>query len=301
MYDMETKNRSFKRMSEYLQDKGVKNNIFMFKTLNHELVGKSVDELLQIDDEEKLAKIKLSIIEECKNNIWYFFREVIKIPIPGLQHNYEDCVYFPLSPLSMAMIWCYEHGISFYAYTDSDDFYRYETMVWLYIYDNFVKDSLYNKIITFSNSNNIKKLYDTIMKFSNINNKILHSLKLMINEEFFIDNIIANLNKLNSTSFINNNDNNFFVNQEKVTWFLFNNNDNMDAMRQLPMFEKNNIPFYIESKVFDDSTEIGNIQNIILKSFMTSFNVEMYDKTNMDIKSLSINTTYDEMGYKKFI
>ena len=38
-YDMNTKNKSFIRMREYLQDHNIENNLFMLETKNEELMG----------------------------------------------------------------------------------------------------------------------------------------------------------------------------------------------------------------------------------------------------------------------
>ena len=54
-YDMNTKNKSFIRMREYLQDHNIENNLFMLETKNEELMGIDLyEELKHIDGMTKM-------------------------------------------------------------------------------------------------------------------------------------------------------------------------------------------------------------------------------------------------------
>lgn len=73
----ETKNKSFLRLAEVYSKMGVSNCAFHLALLQPELKNiDPFDETLPID-------IKAKIVYECKNNFWYYLREVARIPVPG--------------------------------------------------------------------------------------------------------------------------------------------------------------------------------------------------------------------------
>lgn len=76
MIHYSTTNSSFLEMSKNLKRNGIKNNNFMLTLLNPNL-----EKIDPFDDNP--IDIEKAIIEECKNNFWYFIREVVRIP-------YED-------------------------------------------------------------------------------------------------------------------------------------------------------------------------------------------------------------------
>jgi hypothetical protein len=72
-YDMETKNESFLRVQKELEELGVKNNKFFL-----ELKNKKVQGLNPFDQQLKFEDIPL-IQMEARKNIWYFFRECVRV------------------------------------------------------------------------------------------------------------------------------------------------------------------------------------------------------------------------------
>jgi len=72
-----TKNVSFLKLAEIYYNMGIKNNAFHLSLLQPEL------EEIDPGDESLPLEIKAKIIYECKVNPWYFFREVLKVPVPG--------------------------------------------------------------------------------------------------------------------------------------------------------------------------------------------------------------------------
>lgn len=72
-----TKNESFLRLAEIYYKMGVSNNAFHLSLLQPEL--SDVDPF----DNNLPIQIKAKILYECKNNPWYVFREVIRVPVPG--------------------------------------------------------------------------------------------------------------------------------------------------------------------------------------------------------------------------
>lgn len=76
-YDYNTTNKSFLDMYLYLKSINIKNNNFMLIINNKELIG--VDPY----DPNLSDNLKSKIIKECKENIYYFLREVMRIPEQG--------------------------------------------------------------------------------------------------------------------------------------------------------------------------------------------------------------------------
>jgi hypothetical protein len=73
----ETTNQSFLDMHHYLKSIGVQNNDFMLALLDAGLAG--------IDPRDPLLSpaMKSRVLMECRNNYWYYIREVVRIPDQG--------------------------------------------------------------------------------------------------------------------------------------------------------------------------------------------------------------------------
>lgn len=72
--DYSTKNESFKRMVRLYREMGVDNCLFPLTLMQPELQGVDPHSAILSDE------TKLKIGMECQYNIWYFLREVVKIP-----------------------------------------------------------------------------------------------------------------------------------------------------------------------------------------------------------------------------
>lgn len=85
MYNINTKNISFLKVSKQLRELGVTNNKFMLELYDETLVG--------VDPRSKKVKedigLQLRIYRECCRNVWYFLREVVRIPANGAEIPYE--------------------------------------------------------------------------------------------------------------------------------------------------------------------------------------------------------------------
>ena len=93
-FDVKTKNTSFIRTSKELKDNNVRSFMFPLMIYDKGLIG--VDPY----DEKLSAALKARIIIECKRNIWYFIREVARVPVPG------GHVMFDLHRGNLAMLFC---------------------------------------------------------------------------------------------------------------------------------------------------------------------------------------------------
>jgi hypothetical protein len=77
IYDINTKNISFLRVSADLRKRGIKNNKFMLTLYDESLVG------VDPHSENLNPSQKIAIFKECTINVWYYLREVIRIPGDG--------------------------------------------------------------------------------------------------------------------------------------------------------------------------------------------------------------------------
>nr|DAY68574.1 MAG TPA: large terminase [Caudoviricetes sp.] len=97
-YNMETVNKSFIDFHLYLKEKGIKNNNFMLRLHDPSLAN--IDPFDPLLSEEMKSKI----INECKINIWFYFREILRVPCQGggkemFELNRANCAAISLSCL----------------------------------------------------------------------------------------------------------------------------------------------------------------------------------------------------------
>jgi hypothetical protein len=92
---------SFERMSEKLFEKGVKDYEFILRNNNPKLNGIN-------PYDEKSFKGK-NIIDEITSNVWYFLREVARIPDQG-----GTGIPFQLNRGNLASAWCFFNSIDHY-------------------------------------------------------------------------------------------------------------------------------------------------------------------------------------------
>lgn len=76
-YQMNTTNKSFIDMYNYLRDKGIEQNKFFLILYDKELLG------VDPRDPNLNTYMKGRVLLECQRNFWYFLREVIRIPDQG--------------------------------------------------------------------------------------------------------------------------------------------------------------------------------------------------------------------------
>lgn len=99
-YNMETNNKSFIDFHYYLKENGIKNNDFMLRLHDPSLANVDpFDPLLS-------EKMKSRIINECKVNIWFYFREILRVPCQDggkamFELNKANCAAIYLSCLGV--------------------------------------------------------------------------------------------------------------------------------------------------------------------------------------------------------
>ena len=76
-YQMETSNKSFLEMHYFLKAKGIRNNKFFLILYDRDLAG------VNPRDPNLNEMMKAKILRECMTNIFYFLREIVRIPVQG--------------------------------------------------------------------------------------------------------------------------------------------------------------------------------------------------------------------------
>lgn len=103
IHDYHTKNKSFLKVQKQLEILGVRNNDFFLILLNPRLQG--VDPY----DPNITPEVAIMVEEECRHNIFYYLREVIRIPEQG-----AGLVPFELDRGTLAALYCFINDINFY-------------------------------------------------------------------------------------------------------------------------------------------------------------------------------------------
>lgn len=101
MVHYNTTNQSFIYMHKILKEMGIKNNTFMLQVYDSELIN--IDPLSDNLTNEQKARVHY----EITRNIWYFFREIVRIPSTGNKLRFE------LNRGNMAIIWAFSLNIDF--------------------------------------------------------------------------------------------------------------------------------------------------------------------------------------------
>lgn len=99
-----TKNLSFLKMSVMLSRMGVRNNKFFLYLSQPDLVNYDPHNLT-----DNSMELRQRIAYETKVNPWYYFREVIRVPVAG-----TEAISFKLSRASLALIWLYFNNADSY-------------------------------------------------------------------------------------------------------------------------------------------------------------------------------------------
>lgn len=99
----ETKNTSAWYLSRLLERMNVKNNMFHLALHDTELAKHDPHNLT-----DPSIELRQRIALECTRNVWYYLREVIRVPASG-----GDPISFEFHRGNLAMTWCYYNNIDF--------------------------------------------------------------------------------------------------------------------------------------------------------------------------------------------
>ena len=97
-----TRNESFLKVSQILAKKGVRNNKFFLALFDPELAG------VDPHDPKLSEDLQERVLAECVRNMWYFVREVVRIPVSG------PAIPFELHLGNLFLLWCMAANINCY-------------------------------------------------------------------------------------------------------------------------------------------------------------------------------------------
>ena len=175
MINKNTKNKSFISAWHYLQDQGVENNSFMLELKNKKLADFSYDKFMNEErTKEQTIELRDMILKEVKENIWFFFREIVRISynLEGFKSSNFDnsdlfgSIPFHLTEKSLSLIYLYSKGVNiFLKKPDKDE--ETEFLFRLFEIYEIIKnpDSVME---SFDNINSNERLYDLYYHFHNI-------------------------------------------------------------------------------------------------------------------------------------
>lgn len=103
-YDFGTKNNSFLVTAQELKTIGIENYYFFLEVKHPELGVQDIN----VFDDNISPEDAARVIIECKENPWFFFREVSRVPVSG-----TGSVPLILLRPSVAAVWCFMHSIDF--------------------------------------------------------------------------------------------------------------------------------------------------------------------------------------------
>lgn len=103
-YDFGTKNASFLLTASELRTLGIENYYFMLEVKYPQTGVQDIDPYKPNITEEEILKI----LVECKQNPWYYFREVVRVSARGIGK-----LPLYLHRAACAAIWCFMHSIDF--------------------------------------------------------------------------------------------------------------------------------------------------------------------------------------------
>ena len=106
IYDWETTNLSFLQVASDLNRLGIKNNAFFLKLYDKGLQGIDPHGPITVMSNELCQRI----MAECMRNIWYFLREVCRIPDQGNSKG----IPYKLNRANLAATWCFVNNIDHY-------------------------------------------------------------------------------------------------------------------------------------------------------------------------------------------
>ena len=94
MIHSDTTNKSFLKMHFILKNMGISNNTFFLQ-----LYDETLHDIDPLDEDHLTPEQKLRVHLEIQKNPWYYFREIVKIPMTDSKLDFE------LTRATLAILW----------------------------------------------------------------------------------------------------------------------------------------------------------------------------------------------------
>lgn len=163
MIQFNTKNKSFLKMYYILKEMGIKNNSFFLQLLDEDLLY--IDPL---DEETLTEEQKIRIHIEISRNPWYFFREIVKIPMTDIKLDFE------LHRGTLAILWVLLNDLKSYVILPRQCYKSYTACcfyTWLMYWGSKNFSGVFfaqNEYLVTQNLSRVKDVRDSLPKYLNL-------------------------------------------------------------------------------------------------------------------------------------
>lgn len=183
MINTYTKNKSFIQMWRYLQDMDVENADFMLRLDDESLIDFSPSDFSNLESKDEINELHEKVQCECRNNIWFFFREVVNVNMFGLSYNSpipQLHTPYQLNYNALWAIYLYSNGVNFAIPTHDIhcgidgietihiDIGMYLTYILLNVYNDYINSKAKSKIDLVNMCNFSSKVHNSLNMFVSI-------------------------------------------------------------------------------------------------------------------------------------
>ena len=170
-------------MWRYLQDMDVENADFMLRLDDESLIDFSPSDFSNLESKDEINELHEKVQRECRNNIWFFFREVVNVNMFGLSYNSpvpQLHIPYQLNYNALWAIYLYSNGVNFAIPThdihcDIDgieniyiDIGMYLTYILLNVYNDYINSKAKSKIDLVNMCNFSTKVHNSLNMFVSI-------------------------------------------------------------------------------------------------------------------------------------
>lgn len=154
-YSKKTTNTSFISLWRTLQRLNINNNIFPLQTIekafnNYDLAY--IENVIKGKDKKLSEAVFKELTEECVNNIWFYFREILFLE--DLEYGGNEAVHFKITLRICYMLYLYSKKKSFFILNPSID-----ELITLKLLWNFHKSIITDDLLILKNSNDENNLF----------------------------------------------------------------------------------------------------------------------------------------------
>lgn len=188
MIQYNTKNKSFLKMYHILNEMGIENNTFFLQLYDETLLN--IDPL---DEDNLTDEQKLRVHIEISKNPWYYFREIVKIPMTDTKLDFE------LHRGTLAILWTLLNDLKAYIILPRQCYKSYTVCVfysWLIYWGakNFSAAFFaQNNFLVTQNLTRVKDVRETLPKYLNLksNEDTDNSRSLFYRNKEFTNSIVV--------------------------------------------------------------------------------------------------------------
>lgn len=289
-YSTKTSNKSFINMWRFLQRNKIQNNLFMLQTNRKELVDFSIEKFQSMDREDPYFAIyKSMIIEEIKENIWFYFRELVVIPDETSLTGYS---HFELTQENMLMIYLYDKQKSFINFKSENE------LCLQFLWNRY--SSIYNNdIVLINNHDIVKELSDDMRKhiasmecqiplgsnqiISDHTNRYITCNEKAFNNHYFIN---RNYNLIDDIKYVYNTyaQRNSWIEEPLTIFILEKDMPLITYSCVIKDFNRNKYNLYLNG--IDNNSIDRSVLKNFLSGYFTSASSIIYDMDDNDLHSM---------------